>query len=803
MFGTLPPGTTLSDPPARLQGALADRYRFDRELGTGGMATVYLAHDLKHERKVAVKVLRPELVHALGPERFLREITTTANLHHPHILPLYDSGRTPEVSGALLYYVMPFVEGESLRDRINREKQLPLDDALRIAREVADALSYAHGRGVIHRDIKPENILLESGHALVSDFGIAWAVSSAGADRLTETGLVVGTPAYMSPEQGAGERDLDGRSDLYALGCVLYEMLSGQPPFTGPKESIVRQHLTATPPPVTQLRPAVPRMVAAALERALAKSPADRFHSVGEFAAALGDRETGRPAEGTYETPVTERSSSSIAVWAIALAAALGFLWLGLRTWGPATGSSAPAAPRSIAVLPLENLRGDSSSGYVSQGVAEEILHALAQIPELRVAARTSSFQFAGKSVDIREVGRLLDVATVLEGSIQRSGDTVRITTQLIDARTGYHLWSGKFDRPMANLFAVEDEISRTIADTLKVSLGLVLRRARGPVDPVALDFYFRGLALIPMRGSALPTAMAYLDSALARDSTFAPAWASVAVGDELLPVYYLAPFGSSMEAAKLAAERAIALDSGSVRAYVAMANVYRDLGQWSRAERAYRRALDLGPNDPEAIEQFGQFLLFVGQIPDALHWLDRARRLDPLAPIPAGVEGNVLTILKQYDSAAVLLNRTVALGPSLPIGPLWSMWNDLTAGRYNLAEQMGRRGAEAAGLDPETYTFAIRAVADPRLRRAALNRLAEIPDTVPWEFNANVRMDWLALLGDTLGALNALELGPQRGSAWFNPAIWSPAMDPVRNHPRYVAALGRMGLPYRATASQ
>ncbi|HYP59626.1 MAG TPA: protein kinase [Thermomicrobiales bacterium] len=283
----------MSDLQARLQGALADRYRLDRELGAGGMATVYLAHDLKHDRKVAIKVLRPELVHALGPERFLREIATTANLHHPHILPLYDSGRTAEPSGALLYYVMPLVEGESLRDRLRREKQLPLDDALRIAREVADALSYAHGHGVIHRDIKPENILLESSHALVADFGIARAVSAAGADRLTDTGLALGTPAYMSPEQAAGDRDVDGRSDLYALGCVLYEMLAGQPPFSGPTvQSIAHQHLTATPPPITQLRPAVPGMVAAALERALAKNPADRFSPVGQFAEALSTLQT-------------------------------------------------------------------------------------------------------------------------------------------------------------------------------------------------------------------------------------------------------------------------------------------------------------------------------------------------------------------------------------------------------------------------------------------------------------------------------------------------------------------------------
>jgi serine/threonine-protein kinase len=276
----------------QLQAALADRYRIERVLGAGGMATVYLAEDLKHQRKVAVKVLRPELAHALGPERFLREIATTANLHHPHILPLYDSGEARDPGDPMgrpyLYYVMPLVEGESLRQRLTREKQLPLDDALRIAREVADALSYAHGHGVIHRDIKPENILLESGHALVADFGVARAVSSAGADRLTETGLAVGTPAYMSPEQAAGQRDLDGRSDLYALGCVLYEMLAGQPPFTGPTvASIVHQHLTATPPPITQVRPAVPGIVAAALTRALAKNPADRFNPVGQFAEAL------------------------------------------------------------------------------------------------------------------------------------------------------------------------------------------------------------------------------------------------------------------------------------------------------------------------------------------------------------------------------------------------------------------------------------------------------------------------------------------------------------------------------------
>jgi len=318
----------LTNPEARLTTALADRYRIIRELGQGGMATVYLAEDLKHHRQVAIKVLRPELAAALGADRFLREIETTANLRHPHILPLFDSGAlTTDDSltnhdSRLLFYVMPYVEGESLRSRLDREKQLPLDAALQIAREVGDALSYAHTRGVIHRDIKPENILLESGHAVVADFGIARAVDAAGAESLTATGMSIGTPAYMSPEQAAGQRDLDGRSDLYALACVLYEMLAGQPPFTGATaEILVRQHLIVDAPPVTNFRPAVPAPVAAALQRALAKSPADRFNPVAQFSEAL------RLGEGS-----TSPVSRSLAPGS----------WSSLPSWRCCSGAAAP-----------------------------------------------------------------------------------------------------------------------------------------------------------------------------------------------------------------------------------------------------------------------------------------------------------------------------------------------------------------------------------------------------------------------------------------------------------------------------
>jgi eukaryotic-like serine/threonine-protein kinase len=380
-------------PLDRLTAALADRYRIERELGAGGMATVYLAHDLKHDRKVAIKVLRPELSAALGAERFLREIATTASLRHPHILPLFDSGAThprhserseesgrspashsdPErregegsgrIGAELLYYVMPYVEGESLRDRLDREKQLPIEDALQIAREVADALSYAHAHGVIHRDIKPENILLESGHAVVADFGIARAINAAaGGEQLTETGMAVGTVRYMSPEQAAGERDLDGRSDLYALACVLYEMLAGQAPFTGPTiESIIHQHLTATPPPITQLRPAVPPEVAAALQRALAKTPADRFNPVAQFAGAL------RPVVPAAAAPAPSRTSRALlAAAALVALSALGFLLLRDR------GTPAAALPtvgRTTQVTRDEGLEVDPALSPDGESIA-------------------------------------------------------------------------------------------------------------------------------------------------------------------------------------------------------------------------------------------------------------------------------------------------------------------------------------------------------------------------------------------------------------------------------------------------
>ena len=533
----------MADAFDRLAAALADRYRIERELGAGGMATVYLAHDLKHNRKVALKVLRPELARAIGPERFLREIETTANLRHPHILPLYDSGR----AGEFLYYVMPYVEGESLRDRVNREKQLPLDVALQIAREVADALSYAHSRGVIHRDIKPENILLESSHAVVADFGIARAVDAAGGDQLTDTGMAIGTPTYMSPEQAAGERDLDGRSDQYSLGCVLYEMLAGQPPFTGPSvESVVHQHLTAAPPPVTQLRRAVPAEIAGAIQRALAKTPADRFNLVAQFAEVLGTAprhgsDVAAPARVGRSAP-SRRTVVTVVVAAVILGV---FGW-----WITHRGESLPLADDLIAVAPFDVL--DPSLSLWSEGMVDVLARNLDGAGPLRTVPPTYVIRhWAGRAdrASAAALGRATGARLTVFGQILAThGDSVRATATLFDVAAGRPLGEIEVRDQSASMDRVADSLTIGVLRELGRSrpVGAVRATAFHSTSLVALKAFLQGEQLF--RRTEFDSALAAYQQAVDADSTMALAWRrmasaigwTVVAGDSLAAVYNL-----------------------------------------------------------------------------------------------------------------------------------------------------------------------------------------------------------------------------------------------------------------------
>ena len=389
----------------KLQDALGERYRVVRELTRGGMGTIFEAEDVKHRRAVAIKVLNPDLAQAIGARRFQAEIEMAARLLHPHIVPLHDSG----AAEGLLYYVMPLVTGESLRQRLAREKQLPLEDAVRIAREVADALHYAHGQGLVHRDVKPENVLLSSGHALVLDFGVAQS-SGSGAEAVTRTLAVLGTPLYMSPEQSAGAR-VDARSDQYSLACVLYEMLAGQPPFTGGSaDSIALQHRTLEPRPVTALRPTVPPPLAAALARALAKAPADRYATT----AAFGDALAILPTPALSPTPSAARRDS-------------------------ATPDRAPGGRVMLAVLPLDNMSADPEQEFFTDGMTEELIAHLGRLQPKRlgVIARTSAMRYKKTQKSVDEIGRELGVDHVLEGSVRRAGER-------------------RFLEPLEDLFALE-----------------------------------------------------------------------------------------------------------------------------------------------------------------------------------------------------------------------------------------------------------------------------------------------------------------------------------------------------------
>ncbi len=462
-----------------LREALADRYAVERELGRGGMATVFLAEDRKHHRSVAIKVLHAELTAALGAGRFLREIEIAARLQHPHILPLYDSG----AAAGFLYYVMPYVEGESLRDRLTREKQLPQDDALRIATEVAGALAYAHSRGVVHRDIKPENIMLSGGTAVVADFGIAHAVTAAG-DRqhLTQTGTVIGTPAYMSPEQATGSTEIDGRSDQYSLACVVYEMLVGEPPFTGPTaQAVIARHSLDMVSPPSIVRSTIPDAVEAAILRALAKLPVDRYATTALFAEALNapSAATGAVRRATLERGLARPQSKWWRVVPVAAAVAVVGGYLVVRSLGPArVASGGGLDPRHVAVLYFADDSKDHTLGYLADGLTEALIEELRPVPSLTVISRNGVAPYSDPGVPPDSVARALKVGTIVRGDVELAGGGrgFRVFVRLIDGASGADFKRASFEQPAGAVLAIRDSLAQRVAEFLRARLGEEVR---------------------------------------------------------------------------------------------------------------------------------------------------------------------------------------------------------------------------------------------------------------------------------------------------------------------------------------
>jgi serine/threonine protein kinase/Tfp pilus assembly protein PilF len=579
----------------RLQDALSDRYDLQREIGRGGMATVYLAQDRKHRRPVALKILHPTLGAQVGGERFQREVEIAARLNHPHILTLIDSG---EAEG-FLYYVMPYVHGESLRARLTREHQLPLGEALQITRDVASALGYAHGQGVVHRDVKPENVMLHEGVAMVADFGICKALSTAGSETLTQTGTALGTPAYMSPEQASGDRELDGRSDLYSLGCMLYEMLAGEPPFTGPNaQATITRRFTEPVPSVRAIRPNVSSAVEMALTRVLARSPADRFSTAEQFSQALAGQHD--PSSPSPTTPVAYSSQS---------------------------------LPRSIAVLPFADMSPEKDQDYFCEGIAEEIINALTRIQALRVASRSSAFAHKGKSQDIRQVGEQLGVGTVLEGSVRKAGSRLRITSQLINVADGYHLWSERYDRELEDVFAVQDEIAENIVRAMRLVLSEREKRAleKPRTENVeAYEYYLRGRQFFhQFRQKALEFARRMFARSIELDPNYVLAHAGVADCSSLL-YHFWDPSEANLQQANAASLKALQLGPEVAEARVARGLVLTLTKEYEGAEREFEAAIRLDPQLFDAHYFYARVCFQQGKLAEAARLFEQASAVRP-----------------------------------------------------------------------------------------------------------------------------------------------------------------------------
>jgi eukaryotic-like serine/threonine-protein kinase len=614
-YSSLSPVTPPKDLAKRLSAALGDRYRVERQVGRGGMATVFQAHDYRHEREVAIKVLRPELAASVGIERFLREIKLAARLSHPHILPLFDSG---EADG-LLYYVMPFVEGESLRDRITREKQLPQDDIIDIGIAVAQALDYAHRHDIIHRDIKPENILMLDGVAVVADYGIGKAVSGVSLEDITATGVAIGTPAYMSPEQAAGESELDGRSDLYSLGCVLFELLTGEPPFRGTTaQEVISRRFAGPVPRASTVRSTVSSGMDDIVSRCLARLPADRFATGAHLAQALANSRS--------------------------------------QQW--TAGSPAAAHPeRSVAVLPFANLSSDPANEYLSDGLSEELIHALSKIDGLRVVGRTSAFAFKGKNEDVRTIGERLNVGAVLEGSVRVSGDRLRITVQLVSTSDGYELLSESYLRSCGDVLEVQMEIAQAIVTTLQVALVA----SEPPLFDAATDSfeayesYLKGRFHWNKRTEdGLRQSIALLKESVRVDPAFAVAYAGLADSYATLGIYGADPTSEVMPLARAAADEALRLDANLPEALTSLgcvASVYE--WDWDTAEAYFRRAIDANPKYPTAHHWYAvNCLAPLGRFREAEAQLRRARALDPLSQVITVSSGLCRFLQRQYRQA-------------------------------------------------------------------------------------------------------------------------------------------------------
>ncbi len=786
-----------------LADALRDRYTIQRELGRGGMATVYVAQDVRHDRQVALKVLHPELAATLGPERFQREIKLAARLQHPHILTVHDSGDTV----GHLWFTMPLVEGESLRDRLRRETQLPVEDALRIATDAARALQYAHDHGVVHRDIKPENLLLTTdGSTLVADFGIARALDTAGVERLTETGFSVGTPAYMSPEQASGERTVDARSDQYSLACVLYEMLAGEPPFTGPTaRAVMARRVSGEVPPLRRVRPSVPASVEQATLRALAPVPGDRFPNTAAFAQAIAPATPAHGASvapaGVARQPLRARGRIGGLIGGALLLAVVVALWHPWRR--PPSGAALPR--KVIAVLPFENL-GRADDEYFAAGMTDEITSRLGAVSGLGLVPSRAVQRYARTDMTMREIGRTLGIDYLLAGSVRWAGaDTgsknVRITLELLRAQDERQLWATTYDREITDIFRVQSDIAEQVIARLGVTL-LEGERHRLSAQPTrshqAYTLYLKGRYFWNKRTEAsMQTALEYYQGAVDLDPGYSRAWTGIADAWTFRGWYSLLAPREAFPKAKSAAMRALQFDSTLAEAHASLAHILFEFDHdWTAAEREYRRAIELDPSYPTAHHWYGGFLSGMGRHDEAMTQAMTARALDPLSLIIQTWIGLRYYFAGRHDEAIAEYRKALELDPDFAPAHWHLGWAYEQSGRFKEGVSEAQR---ALGIDGGSLLYLAslgHAYARSGMKREARATLARLAQASASRHVSSYHIAVIHIaLGDTTAGLDWLERAYDEQSPWIGYLRVDPRVDPVRLHPRFTSLLRKARL--------
>lgn len=751
---------------SQLQHTLGDDYQLEQEL-LGGMSRVFVASQRSLGRRVVVKVV-PRALGPVNAERFRREILFAAQLNHPHIVGVLTAGE----SEGMGFYTMPFVEGESLRVRMAREGQLPIPTVIGVLHDVAEALAYAHARGVIHRDIKPENVLLVGNSAMLADFGIAKAFASDGGaasngdtTAVTAAGAVVGTPKYMAPEQASGDHGADQRMDIYSLGLVGYEMLTGRMPFGGqtPQELLVSRFLRR-PDPVTNYRSDVPPSLAALIMHCIATEPSARLGSADEILHELDALRSGDVA--IAPTP--------------------------LRAERP--------VGRSIAVLPFVNRSPGDENEYFSDGMTDELINALARANSLRVAARTSSFALKGTTEDVKSIGRRLEVDAILEGSVRRAGNRIRITAQLVDVSNGFQLWSNVYDRELTDVFDIQEEIARAIARALSTLSSSEVAAVAVPrvANMEAYDLYLKGrLHWHERSASRLESALQLFSQAATIEPSFAQAHAGIADAYAMLGQYGVMAPGDAFPMSKAAAQRALALDANLAEAHASLGfSLFFYDWDYAGAEQAFRRALELNPSYAFGHQWYGQLLGVMGRAEESIEESRRAVQLDPLSPVVNTNLGNALYLARRFDDAIRQCNRAIALEPRFFLPYFFLAQSLYGKGSFEEAESAARQGAELAPESP----LAMTALGFILARNGKHGEARAILDEFLEQHRAGKPMAvYISMLEMGLGDIDKGILWQERAieersdkAVYLGTAAW---VDLLRDHPKFPALLARVGL--------